>query len=271
MSITVRDLRVAEARWREVQTNVDTIGQALRAWDHRHRNQLANIGRADTITQTIGRALDARAKLASDTIGQALDARAKMASDTIGQALNVWDRSYGAQLAEVIHSWNRGYSAQLNGLANIQLQSAAIGQVLDAWNHGVVNQLADLVPTFGLAAEAAATDMRRTYQTLGLAGEAIRTYRQLQQMTERHSAGMAVGPREMVPPTDALVGIAPSGVDWPPLGRFTLRVLLATVTLALIIVVWEEGREDAPAVTLAVIYGLVAAWQQFDEAMCKDS
>src|SRR5829696_1062923 len=124
--------------------------------------------------------------------------------------------------------------------------------------------------TLGLAAEAAATDMRRTYQTLGLAAEAIRTYRQLQQMTERHSAGMAVGPRETVPPTDALVGIAPAGVDWPPLGRFTLRVLLATVTLALIILVWEEGREDAPAVTLAVIYGLVAGWQQFDEAIRKD-
>jgi hypothetical protein len=57
-----------------------------------------------------------------------------------------------------------------------------------------------------------------------------------------------------------------------PLGRFTLRVLLATVTLALIILVWEEGsREDAPAVTLAVIYGLVAGWQQFDEAIRKDS
>ena len=32
----------------------------------------------------------------------------------------------------------------------------------------------------------------------------------------------------------------------------------------------EEGREDAPAVTLAVIYGLVAGWQQFDEAICKN-
>jgi hypothetical protein len=134
--------------------------------------------------------------------------------------------------------------------------------------------------TAGLAAEAIrtyrqlerATDMRRTYQTIGLAAEAIRTYRQLQQMTERHSAGTAVRPRETVPPIDALVGIAPAGVDWPPLGRFTLRVLLATVTLALIILVWEEGsREDAPAVTLAVIYGLVAGWQQFDEAIRKDS
>jgi len=116
------------------------------------------------------------------------------------------------------------------------------------------------------------TDLRRTYQTLGLAAEAIRTYRQLQQMTERHSAGTAVGPRETVPPIDALVGIAPAGVDWPPLGRFTLRVLLATVTFALIILVWEEGsREDAPAVTLAVIYGLVSGWQQFDEAIRKDS
>ena len=132
--------------------------------------------------------------------------------------------------------------------------------------------------TAGLAAEAIRTyrqlqragDLRRTYQTLGLAAEAIRTYRQLQQMTERHSAGTAVGPRETVPPIDALVGIAPAGVDWPPLGRFTLRVLLATVTLALIILVWEEGREDAPAVTLAVIYGLVAGWQQFDEAIRKD-
>jgi hypothetical protein len=125
--------------------------------------------------------------------------------------------------------------------------------------------------TIGPAAIAAATDMRRTYQTIGLAAEAIRTYRQLQQMTERHSAGTAVRPRETVPPIDALVGIAPAGVDWPPLGRFTLRVLLATVTLALIILVWEEGREDAPAVTLAVIYGLVAGWQQFDEAIRKDS
>jgi hypothetical protein len=133
--------------------------------------------------------------------------------------------------------------------------------------------------TAGLAAEAIrtyrqlerATDMRRTYQTIGPAAEAIRTYRQLQQMTERHSAGTAVRPRETVPPIDALVGIAPAGVDWPPLGRFTLRVLLATVTLALIILVWEEGREDAPAVTLAVIYGLVSGWQQFDEAIRKDS
>jgi hypothetical protein len=133
--------------------------------------------------------------------------------------------------------------------------------------------------TAGLAAEAIrtyrqlerATDMRRTYQTIGPAAEAIRTYRQLQQMTERHPAGMAVGPPETVPPIDALVGIAPAGVDWPPLGRFTLRVLHATVTLALIIVVWEEGREDAPAMTLAVIYGLAAGWQQLDEAIRKDS
>jgi hypothetical protein len=130
--------------------------------------------------------------------------------------------------------------------------------------------------TIGPAAIAAATDIRRTYQTIGPAAEAIRTYRQLQQMTERHSAGTAVRPRETVPPidalvVDALVGIAPAGVDWPPLGRFTLRVLLATVTLALIILVWEEGREEAPAVTLAVIYGLVSGWQQFDEAIRKDS
>jgi hypothetical protein len=144
---------------------------------------------------------------------------------------------------------------------DLQTNAPAAASVIRDYHRRITQQMA----------EAAGTDMRRTYQTLGLAAEAIRSYRQLQQMTERYSAGTAVGQRETVPPIDALVGIAPASVDWPPLGRFTLRVLLATVTLALIILVWEEGREDAPAVTLAVIYGLVAGWQQFDEAIRKDS
>jgi hypothetical protein len=157
---------------------------------------------------------------------------------------------------------------------DLQTNAPAAASVIRDYHHRITQQMAETAGIHRITqqmAETAATDIRRTYQTLGLAAEAIRTYRQLQQMTERHSAGTAVGPRETVPPIDALVGIAPAGVDWPPLGRFTLRVLLATVTLALIILVWEEGREDAPAVTLAVIYGLVSGWQQFDEAIRKDS
>jgi hypothetical protein len=187
MAITIRDLRAAEARRRDLQTNAPAAASVIRDYHRRITQQMAEAAGIHRVTQ---------------------------------------------QIAEA------------------------------AGIHRVTQQIA----------EAAGTDLRRTYQTLGLAAEAIRTYRQLQQMTERHSAGTAVGPRETVPPIDALVGIAPAGVDWPPLGRFTLRVLLATVTLALIILVWEEGsREDAPAVTLAVIYGLVAGWQQFDEAIRKDS
>jgi hypothetical protein len=177
-----------------------------------------------------------------------------------------------APAASVMQEHHRRIAQQMAGAAGIN----RIGQQMaEAWGINRITQ--QIAETAGInritqqIAETAATDIRRTYQTLGLAAEAIRTYRQLQQVTERHSAGTAVGPRETVPPIDALVGIAPAGVDWPPLGRFALRVLLATVTLALIILVWEEGREDAPAVTLAVIYGLVAGWQQFDEAIRKDS
>jgi hypothetical protein len=80
------------------------------------RNQLANIGRAHTITQTIG---------------QALDARAKMASDTIGQALNTWDQGPRAQLASI---------------GRATYTTDVIGQALRAWDQGVRDQLSDLVP-----------------------------------------------------------------------------------------------------------------------------
>jgi hypothetical protein len=173
----------------------------------------------------------------------------------------------------VIRDYHRRITQQMAEAAGIHRITQHMAEA--AGIHRITQHMAEAAGIHRITqhmAEAAGTDLRRTYQTLGLAAEAIRTYRQLQQMTERHSADTAVGPRETVPPIDALVGIAPAGVDWPPLGRFTLRVLLATVTLALIILVWEEGsREDAPAVTLAVIYGLVAGWQQFDEAIRKDS
>jgi hypothetical protein len=116
MPLTVRDLRVAEARWREVHANVDAIGQALDAWNRSYSAKLANL------------------------------ARVQLRTDAIGQALETWNRSYSAQLAEVTRTWNRSYSAQLSGLAHVQLQSAAIGQVLDAWDQSIRDQLSHLVP-----------------------------------------------------------------------------------------------------------------------------
>jgi hypothetical protein len=117
MSITLRELQAAEAQRRQVQANIDAIGQALDSWNHSLRDQLADIGRVHTITDVIGQALDARAKMTGDVIARALDARAKIIGDAIGQALNAWNRQLDSQLATI---------------TRVQLPIDTIGQALNA-------------------------------------------------------------------------------------------------------------------------------------------
>jgi hypothetical protein len=58
-------------------------------------------------------------------------------------------------------------------------------------------------------------------------------------------------------------------VDWLLLSQLTVRAMILASFLVLVIAVWEEQADTAPAQTLIEILGALALWNQIDEAVWK--
>ncbi len=58
-------------------------------------------------------------------------------------------------------------------------------------------------------------------------------------------------------------------INWLLFGQLTIRALFAAIVLALILAVWEEQKESAPAMAVLEIFGALGLWYQIDEAIWR--
>jgi hypothetical protein len=58
-------------------------------------------------------------------------------------------------------------------------------------------------------------------------------------------------------------------VDWLLLSQLTIRATILAFFLALVVAVWEEQADTAPAQALLEIIGALVLWYQIDEAVWK--
>jgi hypothetical protein len=58
-------------------------------------------------------------------------------------------------------------------------------------------------------------------------------------------------------------------VDWLLLSQLTIRATILAFFLALVVAVWEEQADTAPAQSLLEIIGALVAWYQIDDAVWK--
>jgi len=144
----------------------------------------------------------------------------------------------------------RGLAVQLEGLRHQAVQLEGLRHQAVQWN-----QIRDQV--------AALAHLH--IQTPSLLNGFEGYVRQVDSVVEQLSVASTARPEERIPPTETLPNVRPPVINWPPLSLFALRVLLATITLALVMAVWEEGKDTAPATTLAIIYSLFAAWNEIDK------
>jgi len=70
------------------------------------------------------------------------------------------------------------------------------------------------------------------------------------------------------PPRGRITTTVPS-LDWLLLGQYTLRILFAAIVLALIVALWEEQSESAPAETIIGILAALKLWWDIDGEMWR--
>ena len=58
-------------------------------------------------------------------------------------------------------------------------------------------------------------------------------------------------------------------VDWLLLSQLTIRATILAFFLALVVAVWEEQADTAPAQSLLEIIGALVVWHQIDDAVWK--
>jgi hypothetical protein len=100
--------------------------------------------------------------------------------------------------------------------------------------------------------QAAAVDTRRLTETFRLTSVQI-------------TAAALPRPVDMDEVSPGEVTLARAlGVDWVFFGQLTLRALVLAIFLALVMAVWEEQKESAPAVALLEITCAFGFWYSVD-------
>jgi hypothetical protein len=114
--------------------------------------------------------------------------------------------------------------------------------------------------------QAAGVDTRRFALAAGV--DTRRFGEAFSLMSVEITAAALVQPVDEVSPREAALARA-LGVDPLFIGQLTLRALVLAIFLTLVIAVWEEQRESAPAQALLEIVGAFGLWYGVDGAIWK--
>jgi hypothetical protein len=92
--------------------------------------------------------------------------------------------------------------------------------------------------------------------------------RQAQAIAERLAAAAAPAWLPSGSTSRELVETTPS-IDWLFFGQVTLRALFAAIAFALVVALWEEQKESAPATAFFEALGALKLWHEIDGAIWK--
>jgi hypothetical protein len=153
---------------------------------------------------------------------------------------------------------------------DVEATAHAAASVIRAHHRHIAQQFAAIAGTQRLAQQIAAiAGTQRLAQQMAaalLAPKLREFHRQVELVAEQ--LGSPVQPVDGDLRESQALARTPS-VDWLLLSQLTIRAMILAFFLALVVAVWEEQADTAPAQVLIEILGVLFLWQQIDEAVWK--